>query len=65
VGFNALSAAEEHLSITGSFGFVVNPSDVIMGMFLELVRLNADAIEITWQTDQIAYVKFATRSVRQ
>ena len=65
VGFGPLSATEELMTITGSFGFIVNPGDIQMAMFLEYSRLNSDAVEFSWETNSVAYAKIASKKVTQ
>ena len=55
---------EEVMAINQSFGFDANPEDWIAIYFLEKTRLDADQIEINWQTDSVAEVSLPMRSVK-
>ncbi len=58
-------AGTELMTISSSFGFICQPTDFQMICYLELVRLDSDRIEISWETNTIANTKFATMSVTQ
>ena len=55
---------EEVMTINQSFGFDANPEDWIAIYFLEKTRLDADQIELNWQTDSVAEVSLPMRSVK-
>jgi len=55
---------EEVMAINQSFGFDANPEDWVAIYFLEKTRLDADQIEINWQTDSVAEVSLPMRSVK-
>ncbi len=55
---------EEVMAINQSFGFDANPEDWVAIYFLEKTRLDADQIEINWQTDSVVEVSMPMRSVK-
>jgi len=55
---------EEVMAINQSFGFDANPEDWVAIYFLEKTRLDADQIEINWQTDSVVEVSIPMRSVK-
>jgi len=55
---------EEVMTINQSFGFDANPEDWLAIYFLEKTRLDADQIEINWQTDSVAEASVPMRSVK-
>ena len=55
---------EEVMTINQSFGFDANPEDWLAVYFLEKTRLDADQIEINWQTDSVAEVSLPMLSVK-
>jgi hypothetical protein len=55
---------EEVMTINQSFGFDANPEDWVAIYFLEKTRLDADQIEINWQTDSVAEASVPMRSVK-
>ena len=55
---------EEVMTINQSFGFDANPEDWLAIYFLEKTRLDADQIEINWQTDSVAEVSLPMLSVK-
>lgn len=56
-------AEEETLSFDGALGVAVQPGDVARFMLLALVRLEADAAEIAWETDAVARSTLMLRAV--
>ena len=64
-GFGAgITGDEEVMTINQSFGFDANPEDWLAIYFLEKTRLDADQIEINWQTDSVAEVSLPMLSVK-
>ena len=59
-----ITGDEEVMTINQSFGFDANPEDWIAIYFLEKTRLDADQIEINWQTDSVAEVSLPMLSVK-
>lgn len=59
-----ITGEEEVMAISQSFGFDANPEDWVAIYFLEKTRLDADQIEINWQTDSVAEVSLPMRSVK-
>lgn len=55
---------EEVMTINQSFGFDANPEDWIAIYFLEKTRLDADQIEINWQTDSVVEASVPMLSVK-
>lgn len=55
---------EEVMTINQSFGFDANPEDWLAIYFLEKTRLDADQIEINWQTDSVVEASIPMRSVK-
>ncbi|BCB28159.1 hypothetical protein SKTS_30450 [Sulfurimicrobium lacus] len=55
---------EEVMTINQSFGFDANPEDWIAIYFLEKTRLDADQIEINWQTDSVVEASIPMLSVK-
>lgn len=55
---------EEVMTINQPFGFDANPEDWLAIYFLEKTRLDADQIEINWQTDSVAEVSLPMLSVK-
>ena len=55
---------EEVMTINQAFGFDANPEDWLAIYFLEKTRLDADQIEINWQTDSVAEVSLPMLSVK-
>ena len=55
---------EEVMTINQSFGFDANPEDWVAIYFLEKTRLDADQIEINWQTDSVAEASVPMLSVK-
>ena len=52
------------MTINQPFGFDANPEDWLAIYFLEKARLDADQIEINWQTDSVAEVSLPMLSVK-
>lgn len=64
-GFGAgTSGDEEVMTINQPFGFDADPEDWITIYFLEKTRLDADQIEINWQTDSVAEASIPMISVK-
>jgi hypothetical protein len=55
---------EEVMTINQSFGFDANPEDWVAIYFLEKTRLDADQIEINWQTDSVVEASVPMLSVK-
>lgn len=53
-GATALSEAEESLAIDSALGVTLAPADVRRMMFMALARLDADALELHYETDNVA-----------
>lgn len=53
----------ELLAMDSALGMAVGPDDVRLISWMALARLDADAIEIAWQTDALAQVDLALREV--
>lgn len=64
-GFSAgTTSDEEVMTINQSFGFDANPEDWVAIYFLEKTRLDADQIELNWQTDSVVEASLPMRSVK-
>ena len=55
---------EELMTINQTFGFDADPEDWVAIYFLEKTRLDADQIELHWQTDSVAEASVPMRSVK-
>ena len=55
---------EEVMTINQSFGFDADPEDWLAIYFLEKTRLDADQIEINWQTDSVVEASIPMLSVK-
>jgi hypothetical protein len=55
---------EDVMTINQAFGFDANPEDWIAIYFLEKTRLDADQIEINWQTDSVVEASLPMLSVK-
>jgi hypothetical protein len=55
---------EEVMTINQSFGFDANPEDWVAIYFLEKTRLDADQIELNWQTDSVVEASVPMISVK-
>jgi hypothetical protein len=58
-----LSEDEELISLDAALGVTLEPSHFIRVSWLELSRLDQDAVEIHWETDRVARVLLATRTL--
>lgn len=64
-GFGAgTTGDEEVMTINQSFGFDANPEDWVAITFLEKTRLDADQIELNWQTDSVVEASVPMLSVK-
>jgi len=64
-GFGAgTTGDEEVMTINQSFGFDANPEDWVAIYFLEKTRLDADQIELNWQTDSVVEASVPMISVK-
>lgn len=64
-GFGAGTIGDEEvMTINQSFGFDANPEDWVAIYFLEKTRLDADQIEINWQTDSVVEASVPMLSVK-
>lgn len=57
------TAATEVITLNTGIGIDTVPTDWIMICWLEKVRLNSDAIEVSYENTDIAYAKIATKGV--
>lgn len=64
-GAAAGNPGEEHLSIDSALGIDADPEDFAIVSFLELVRLDGDAVEIHWANDAMARTALTLRGVAQ
>lgn len=56
--------SEERLVINSALGILVNPEDIAQVCFMSLSRLEADAVEVRWETDSIAEITTSFRTIR-
>lgn len=64
-GFGAGTIGDEEvMTINQSFGFDANPEDWVAIYFLEKTRLDADQIELNWQTDSVVEASVPMLSVK-
>lgn len=59
------NAASTRLTVSSAFGVDLELSDIARLCWLELVRLDADAVEIRWLSDGVAESAIATRGIAQ
>lgn len=64
-GITELDADTEAIAIESALGVTVQPSDVRRFMWMGLARLEADALEIHYETDSIARIQATFRVVQQ
>jgi hypothetical protein len=64
-GGTEISADEELLTLDSSLGVTLALQDVLRISFLDLVRLDADAQELFWETDGIVQVVLEVRTVKE
>ncbi|MCW7536700.1 hypothetical protein OOT46_02375 [Aquabacterium sp. A7-Y] len=62
-GGDELSADEELISLDAPLGVTVAPAQFLQISWLELARLDQDAVELFWETDQIARLQLSTRTL--
>ena len=58
------STTVERLQIDSPFGIQVLPSDIRLISFMSLCRLDSDALELSWQTNETVEVSSVFRSIR-
>ena len=61
--FDYVDGVVERMRIDSALGIAAAPADFKLVCFLELARLEADAVEIFFETDQVSRVSLALRSV--
>ena len=61
--FEYVDGVIERMRINAAVGIAAAPSDFKLVCFLELARLEADAVEIFFETDQVSRVSLALRSI--
>jgi hypothetical protein len=64
-GISELDATSESLGIDSALGIVVQPEDVRAIMWMPLARLDADTVEIVYETDSVARIQATFRAVVQ
>jgi len=64
-GGSEISADEELLTLDSSLGVTLAVQDVLRISFLDLVRLDADAQELFWDTDGIVQAVLEVRTVKE
>jgi hypothetical protein len=62
-GGDELSDGEELISLDTPLGVTVAPAQFLQTSWLELARLDQDAVELFWETDQIARLQLSTRTL--
>ncbi|WKB50772.1 hypothetical protein [Eleftheria terrae] len=62
-GAEELSAQEELLSLDQPLDVTVTVDQVLQVSWLELVRLDQDAVELFWETDGVVRVQLSTRTL--
>jgi len=63
-GANEISEDEELLSLDAPLGVTLDPQQFLQVSYLELARLDQDAVELHWETDSVARVQLSTRTLR-
>lgn len=63
-GATEISEDEELLSLDAPLGVTLQPEQFLQSSYLELARLDQDAVELHWETDAVARVQFSTRTLR-
>lgn len=63
-GANEISEDEELLSLDAPLGVTLQPGQFLQVSYLELARLDQDAVELHWETDATARVQLSTRTLR-
>lgn len=63
-GANEISEDEELLSLDAPLGVTLDPQQFLQVSYLELARLDQDAVELHWETDATARVQLSTRTLR-
>lgn len=61
----SVTPGQESLGIDSSLGVDLTPDDILIVCFLHPSRLNADTVELAWQTPDQAILTFSTRAVEQ
>lgn len=64
-GANEISEDEELLTLDSTLGLTTSLARVLQVSFLDLVRLEADAQELFWETDGIVQVVLEVRTVQE
>jgi hypothetical protein len=64
-GGSEISADEELLTLDSTLGVMLAVQDVLRISFLDLVRLEADAQELFWETDGIVQAVLEVRTVKE
>ncbi len=64
-GVSGIDAATESIAIDDPLGVTVMPSEIARVMWMGLARLDADAIELHYETDGIARLSATFRMVRR
>ncbi|TMS59819.1 hypothetical protein MW7_000255 [Imbroritus primus] len=62
-GFEFVDGVVERMRIDAALGVACTPSDFRIVCFLELARLESDAVEIFFETDRVARVTLPLRSI--
>lgn len=63
-GANEVSESEELLSLDEPLYVTLEPEQILQVSYLELARLDQDAVELHWETDTAARVQLSTRTLR-
>lgn len=63
-GANEISEDEELLSLDAPLGVTLEPQQFLEVSYLELARLDQDAVELHWETDALVRVQISTRTLR-
>lgn len=64
-GIAEIDAQTESIAIDAALGVTIAPTDVRRMMWMSLARLNADALEIHYETDRLARLSVTFRMVQQ
>ncbi len=64
-GITELDSQTEAVGIDSALGVIVNPTDIRRLMWMSLARLDADALEIHYETDNVARIQATFRMVQQ
>lgn len=62
-GANEIDEQEELLSLESPLGITLQPAQCLQISYLELTRLDQDAVELHWETDTTANIQLTTRTL--